>query len=109
MRVAIPEEIKQARRVNQERDRIVAQAQAEAERIVSMAQQQASFLMQDHEIIRQAEEKAQRIINEASLKAQEMQEEADAYALTILSGLEEELDRLLGQTRNGIRKLKKDV
>ena len=38
MRVSIPEEVKKAKRINQERDRIIAQANEEGARIVELAQ-----------------------------------------------------------------------
>ncbi|MER3484708.1 MAG: hypothetical protein C4345_00740 [Chloroflexota bacterium] len=47
MRIVVPEEIKQARRVSQDRDRITAQAQAEAERIIKQAQAAAEAVKLD--------------------------------------------------------------
>ena len=41
MRVAVPEEIKRANRVEAEKDRILAQAKEEAERIRELARQEA--------------------------------------------------------------------
>ena len=44
MRVSIPEEVKKAKRINQERDRIVAQANEEATRIVELGRDEAQQL-----------------------------------------------------------------
>ena len=41
MRVAVPEEIKKAKRIQQEKDRLLAQAQEEAERIKDLAREEA--------------------------------------------------------------------
>src|SRR5882762_2649352 len=38
LRVAIPEEVKQARRINQESDRVISKAREEAEQIIGAAQ-----------------------------------------------------------------------
>src|SRR5438309_11458901 len=40
LRVAIPEEVKQARRINQESDRVLSKAREEAEQIIGAAQEQ---------------------------------------------------------------------
>ena len=45
MRVAVPEEVKRANRIEAEKDRILAQAQEESERIRELAKQEASELM----------------------------------------------------------------
>src|ERR671934_490555 len=65
LRVAIPEEVKQARRINQETDRVLAKAREEAESIIGAAQEQAALLLQDQSIIRQAESRAQDAIDKA--------------------------------------------
>ena len=54
----IPEEVKQAQRVNQERDRIIAQAKEEAGRIVELARRDATGLTEGHPITKQAQELA---------------------------------------------------
>src|SRR5438034_10271712 len=41
LRVAIPEEVKPARRINQESDRVLSKAREEAEQIIGAAQEQA--------------------------------------------------------------------
>src|SRR3981081_258661 len=46
LRVAIPEEVKQARRINQESDRVLSKAREEAEQIISAAQGQAAPLLE---------------------------------------------------------------
>ena len=58
MRISIPEEVKQAQRVNQERDRVIAQAKEEAGRIIELARQEAFKLTEEHSIALQAEDLA---------------------------------------------------
>lgn len=107
MRVAIPEEIKEARRTVQERERILAQAQKEAEGIVIAAQERVAFMLQDRELLKAAENRSQAIIEEAREKSRQLQADADQYALDTLTNLENELLKILNTTRGGIEMLKR--
>ena len=80
LRVAIPEEVKQARRINQETDRVLAKAREEAEQIIGAGQEQAALLLQDQSILREAESRAQDILDKTQTKAEETMRGADQYA-----------------------------
>ena len=54
MRISIPEDIREARRVLREREQIPQAAQTEADQIVATARQQAEAMIGDEEIVRQA-------------------------------------------------------
>ncbi len=97
MRVAIPEEIRQARRVTQEKERVLAQAKEEAERVVALAQDQVSHLADQSEVVRLAVERAGQIQRQAELEAQSTREGADQYAQQVLAELQQRLDELSGQ------------
>lgn len=105
MRVTIPEEIKKAKRVQQERERIIAQANEEAGRIVSLAQEEAEKLVSDHETVRAADARAAVILERAQNQAEQIQRDADDYVMEVLSQLEYELDGLLTTVRNGLRRV----
>lgn len=102
MRVSIPEEVKKSKRVFQERDRILAQANEEAERITALAREQATELTSDHHVLKQTESKAQVIIERAQREAQEVRYGADDYALAVLRELERHLIEQLNTVQNGI-------
>jgi len=106
MRVSIPEEIRQAKRVNEERERILADAREEAERTLANAQEQAAFLMTEKGLMRQAQAEAERLLAEGRERARQQMIESDEYAMAVLTGLEEELTRLLNTARNGIERLR---
>ena len=55
LRVAVPEEVRAAKRINSEGERIIEKAQEEAERIVARAQEQAAFLIDERGLTQQAE------------------------------------------------------
>jgi vacuolar-type H+-ATPase subunit H len=109
MRVSIPEEVKQARRVSAERDHVLEQAQGEADRIIALAQEQAGSLADDHEVLRSAYAKADEIVAEAERSGEEVKAEADVYVMEALGALEENLMRLLTTVRNGIRQVQESA
>ena len=58
LRAAIPEEIRAAKRINSEGERILEKAQEEAERIVARAQEQAAFLIEERGLTAAAEDES---------------------------------------------------
>lgn len=102
MRTAIPDEIKQARRTNQERERLLSQAQSEANRIVSQAQERAERMTSEDNVKIAAQERAQDIVNQARREAEEVRAGADDYALEMLERLESQIRRIEGNVRNAI-------
>jgi vacuolar-type H+-ATPase subunit H len=95
LRVAIPEEVRQARRINQESDRVLGRARDEAEQIIGAAQEQAALLLQDQSILREAESKAQDILDRAQVKSEETMRGADEYAADVLVRLDSDLVKTL--------------
>ena len=61
LRVAVPEEVRAAKRINQEGERIIEKAQEEAERIVGRAQEQAAYLIEERGLTEAAEDESRRI------------------------------------------------
>ncbi len=102
MRISIPEEVRQATRVQRERERIIAQAHEEAERIVALARDQATNLINEHDVLQAAEARSDTIIERARREADEIKADADEYVIEVLSELEEQLGAFLGTVRNGL-------
>ncbi len=94
MRMSIPDEVRQARRMLQERSRIPEQARLEAERIVEIAHEQAEEILSEHGLVRAAEDNARRIVEEAETQAGEVQRESDEYAVRSLTDLRTRLEQL---------------
>lgn len=105
MRVSIPEEVKRASRVEAEKERILAQAKEEADRIRELAKQEASELVRRDSIMGSAQQRSDTILERARREADIMRAESDAYALNVLSKLEEDLLRSLSVVRNGMHRL----
>ena len=102
MRTSIPGEVKQARRIMQEKEEILTQAQEEANNVVMQAREEAERAMSREGLLRAAEERAQEIVRRANEQAQtniqraeehtdQLQLEADSYALETLQNLREHL------------------
>lgn len=106
MRIVIPEEIKQARRVSQDRDRITGQAQEEAERIIARAHEQADRLMDEQGLLDRAHERERELIEAAEVAGQEIRDGADHYALQILEELNRRLNGMAGEVQAGIDSLR---
>jgi vacuolar-type H+-ATPase subunit H len=102
LRMAIPEEITNANRVNSEVDRLLEQAREEAERILARAQEQATYLIEERELTHQAEEMSQEILRQARVEADGIRRGADDYAADALGKLEVEVMRTLNSIRLGL-------
>ncbi len=105
LRVAVPEEVRAAKRINSEGERIIEKAQEEAERIVARAQEQAAFLIEERELTRAAEARSQEIIAEGHRDADDIRHGADEYAASVLVRLEGECVKALQSIRHGIEML----
>lgn len=109
MRTAIPDEIKQARRIIQEKERILAQAQADASSLLAKAREESEKAMKRDGLLRAAEERSRQMLRKAEEKADQLKIEADAYVLETLralhehlSGIEMEIDRSLLSIEKGL-------
>ena len=102
LRVAVPEEVRAAKRINEETERIVERAQEEAERILARAQEQAAFLIEERELTKAAEIKSGEIIADGQREADEIRRGADEYAQSVLVRLEGECIKALQSIKRGL-------
>jgi vacuolar-type H+-ATPase subunit E/Vma4 len=102
LRVAVPEEVRAAKRINSEGERIMEKAQDEAERIVAKAQEQAAFLIDERGLTQAAEALSGQIIADAHADADEIRRGADEYAVGVLVGLEGDVVKTLQSIKKGI-------
>ena len=101
----MPEEVRAAKRINSEGDRIIDKAQEESEQIVARAQEQAAFLIEERGLLESAQEESRRIIERADDEAVEIRRGADEYAASVLIGLEGDVVRTLQSIKKGIQLL----
>ncbi len=108
MRVAVPEEIKRANRIEAEKERILAQANEEAERIRELAKQEAEELVSRDTVTLSSQQRADNILERARRDADALRNDADVYVVEVLMKLEEDLLRSLSVVRNGLQKVHAD-
>ena len=95
MRVAVPEELKQARRVI-----------GEQERLLSEARTQVQQTMEEQGLLAAVEAERLRLLDEAARDAQGVRAGADDYARQVLEELEPRLARLSASVQNGLKELR---
>jgi len=105
IRLSLPQEIRQARKVNADRDAVIDQANTQAEQILKNAEEEARELVRDHHIAREAKAESDDIITQAEKKAAQVRREVDEYAYNVLLDLDQRLEGLVGTVRNGLRSL----
>jgi len=108
MRVSIPEEIKKAQQLMAQRDRVMAQAQEEVTRTLNLAREKSDSLVERDPIVQAANARSDQIIAQGRVEADATRREADEYVMDTLTKLEMEMERILGQVRNGIRSLQSE-
>lgn len=101
----MPEEVRAAKRINAEGERIIEKAQEEAERIIARAQEQAAFLIEERGLTEAARDESRRIVELAERDAEEVRRGADEYAASVLIGLEGDLVQTLQSIKKGIAML----
>ena len=102
MRTSIPDEIKQARRVIQEKEHILAQAQADASTLLARAREETERAMnregllraaeaRSQEMVQQAEEHSQAVVRRAEEQNERLKTDADTYVAETLRNLKDHL------------------
>ncbi len=80
LRDCIPGEVKQARRVLQERQKIIIDAQSEAARIITMAKEKSEYLVSQHGVTAEARYRGEDSLRDARDKASRSMAAIDTYA-----------------------------
>ena len=88
LRLRLPDEVKAATQVTEERDSIIKMAEIEAQRIIKDAEARFDEMVDDHEIISAAYKKANEIINSAQQKAYKIHSGSYDYVDSILEKVE---------------------
>jgi vacuolar-type H+-ATPase subunit H len=105
MRLNVVDEAKLAQQLSSERDKVLADARAQARRIIEEAQGQANSRLDEQSAVQLARERARRIVAEAEQDASRLKSEANAYVTGQLGAMENRLQRLLHEVQAGQRYL----
>ena len=120
MRISIPDEVKQARRLVQEKERMLAQAQSEATAILARAREEADRAVSREGLARTAEERSQELLRQAGIRARQinhqaeeraeaLQAEADGYVAETLHNLKEHLSSIEADVSRTILSIEKGL
>ena len=106
IRLKLPDELKQAKWVKEERQRIIEEAQKEADGIVKEAENRIISMIDEHEITRKAYEQKAEIIETANEMSREISKGTKDYADNVLLELESTLEEALKTIQNNRKELK---
>ena len=106
IRLKLPDEIKQAKWIKEERQRILVEAQNEANDIIKEAENRIISMIDEHEITRKAYEKKVEIIETANEMSREIKSGTEEYADGVLAGIEVALEDALKIIQNNRKELK---
>ena len=106
IKLKIPDEMKQAKWVKEERQRIISDAEQEAESMLKDAQNKMVTMIDEHVITKQAMEKQQEILENANKVSREISIGTRDYADSILKKVEDLLKESLDVISENRKELK---
>jgi len=92
-RARLPEELKEATDVLQQRDDIISESQRRAEQIISTARRQAETMLHESELLKAVQAEVERIRKQVVAEVEQMRREALAEAEKIRLEAEEDVSR----------------
>ena len=98
IKVSLPEELKQARWISEERKKIITEAHVEADDIVTEAQEK----VEEHELVAMAKEKAGKIVEDAKSRASDINDKAESEAEAIRNAALEYTDSILANVQQDL-------
>lgn len=105
LRSELPNELRRAGALLEERDKIIDAGKREAERIIAEGEAEHARLVSVNEVVVSSEHEAARIIGEARAEAQRLRDEVDDYVDTALANFEQFLTRSLAAIERGRDKM----
>ena len=108
IRLKLPDELKQAKWVKEERQRILVEAQKEADGIVKEAENRIIAMIDEHEITRKAYEQKAEIIETANEMSREISKGTKDYADSILANLESAINNVSVTLNEAIRTIEQN-
>ncbi|BBB93241.1 MAG TPA: ATPase [Methylomusa anaerophila] len=105
IREQLPKEIIEAKRIVEERQRVIDEAQKEAQMIMEQAKSYVIKLTDENIITKQAQEQANEIMFKAHQAAQNLSNDALTYAEDVFKHLADNVERSLEVIRQGQREL----
>jgi len=103
LRIAVPNEIKQAQRMIKERERIISESQEEAAKILETARKRAEYFVSEQGILNEARQQSEELLRQVEERRNRSKSEIDDFALQQFSKLEEAMREGLEIIDNAVR------
>ena len=103
IRLKLPDELKQAKWIKEERQRILTEAQKEANDIVKEAETRIISMIDEHEITKKAYEQKAQIIETANEMSREISQGTKEYADNVLGSIQTALEDALQNNRKELK------
>lgn len=108
IRLRIPDEIRQATLIKEEKQRILSDAQSDADNIRNNAERKVQELIEEDEISKKVEERAKEMISKAQMNAKEIRVGAMEYADNLLLETQENLKEVIISINDNRKELRGD-
>lgn len=108
LRMKTPDEIKRYQKIIENKDAIIADAQAKADNLIKEAQEHTNEMVSEHEIMQQAYSQANEIVMAATEQAQQIMDNAASDANDIRIGALQYADDLMAKAENIIGRTLED-
>lgn len=105
MRMVLPMEIQQAKKVVADKNKIISDAKKEAEDIIRKAEQRRAELIEESDVMKEARRRATEAISVAQNRAKDIHTSTNAFADNMLARVEE----LMARDLNDLRLLRKNI
>lgn len=102
---SLPQEFLEAKKIIENRDKIINKAYLEAEEIIKQAEKEAEKLISNSNIVMEAQKRAEEILKKAQKESEELKKEMEIYIENLLDKVEE----LLKKEIELIRKCKSEL
>jgi vacuolar-type H+-ATPase subunit H len=99
VRLNLPKEMKRARDIDYDCDRVMKEAESKAENIIHTAEERAKSLVAENAIVEEAKRRAHEILTKTKGKCEETKDATSAYVLQSLTATEAKLNTLLADLR----------
>ena len=96
---AMPAEVRQAKNIVADRKQIIGEANRESENIIRAAEERKKVMLNQNEIVREAQAKAKEIEEDAKRKSAEIRKAANVYVDGIMKRTEESLSAQLSEVK----------
>ncbi|OQB14541.1 MAG: hypothetical protein BWY15_01050 [Firmicutes bacterium ADurb.Bin193] len=99
IRLKLPDDLKQAKWVKDERQRILLEAQKEANDIIKTAENKIISMINENEITKRAKEQAEEILSIANKRSKDIKQGTRQYADDVLADMEKIIEKTLATLR----------